>query len=134
VGWYSGRKFLPGGMIAFIDGTQVDLRRSFNRRWKLEATRNEQFLDMRTGGIPSAQTVVVTVSARTGRRASPGPNLMRCVDARADDGIHRHLFRAIASPRCRHAGARRRAGPRAFLGVRAAESRFDREVAVSASC
>ena len=41
VGSYSGRKWLPGGRIGFVDGTRVDLPRSFNRRWKLQATRNE---------------------------------------------------------------------------------------------
>jgi hypothetical protein len=36
VGWYSGRRWLPGGTIFLTDGTQVGMRRSLNRRWKLQ--------------------------------------------------------------------------------------------------
>ena len=38
VGGYSGRRWLPGGTIFLTDGTQVDLRRSLIRRWKLQST------------------------------------------------------------------------------------------------
>ena len=69
VGWYSGRKWLPGGTISFTDETQADLRRSLTRRWKVEALDGqEQFLDIRTSGVPSAQTLVVTI-----RVPPPGP-------------------------------------------------------------
>jgi len=62
VGWYSGRKWLPGGTISLTDGTRGDLRRSFGRRWKLQKTdSNERFLEIRRSGAPSAQTVVVTI-------------------------------------------------------------------------
>ena len=62
VGWYSGRKWLPGGTVSLTDGTRADLRRSFVRRWKLrESDSNEQLLEIRRSGAPSAQTVVVTI-------------------------------------------------------------------------
>src|SRR5450755_2112857 len=44
VGWYSGRRWLPGGTISLTDGTQVDLRRSLNGGWKLQTTDARQRL------------------------------------------------------------------------------------------
>ena len=62
VGWYSGRHWLPGGIVILIDGTRVDLRRTLRLRWKLQATDDKQRLvDIRTSGTPGAQIVAVTV-------------------------------------------------------------------------
>jgi len=48
VGWYSGRRGLPGGTISLTDGTQVDLRRLLSGGWKLQTTdARERLADMR---------------------------------------------------------------------------------------
>ena len=48
VGWYSGRRWLPGGTISLTDGTQVDLRRLLNGGWKLQTTdARQRLVDMR---------------------------------------------------------------------------------------
>jgi hypothetical protein len=53
VGWYSGRRWLPGGAIYLTDGTQVDLRRLLNRRWKLQTTgARQRLVDIRTSHRP----------------------------------------------------------------------------------
>ena len=52
VGEYSGRRWLPGGTISLTDGTEVDLRRSLNRRWKLQPTDTKQrFADIRISSL-----------------------------------------------------------------------------------
>lgn len=62
VGRYSRRHWLPGGTIALTNGTQVDLRRSLSRRWKLRASHTkEQLVDIHVAGAPSAQKVSVAV-------------------------------------------------------------------------
>ena len=64
-GWYTGRKWLPGGTISLVDGTQFELRPSLNRRWKLSASDGgERVLQLRTSGAPAAQKVVVVVRLR----------------------------------------------------------------------
>lgn len=65
VGWYSGRHWLPGGTFSLADGTEFELRRSLNRRWKLSVSDGEeQVLQLRTSGKPAAQRVVVVVRLR----------------------------------------------------------------------
>lgn len=65
LGWYSGRKWLPGGTISLVDGTQFELRRSLNRRWRLSASDGgERVLQLRTLGASAAQKVVVVVRLR----------------------------------------------------------------------
>ena len=53
VGWYSGRRWLPGGTISLTDGTQVDLRRLLNGRWRLQTTgARQRLVDIRTSYRP----------------------------------------------------------------------------------
>jgi Protein of unknown function (DUF2510) len=42
VGWYSGRRWLPGGTIYLTDDTQVALRRSLKGGWELRTTNTRQ--------------------------------------------------------------------------------------------
>jgi hypothetical protein len=62
VGWYSGRRWLAGGTIYLIDGTQVDLRRSLHRRWRLQATdTGQRVADIRTSGMSTEPTMALTM-------------------------------------------------------------------------
>ena len=65
LGWYSGRKWLPGGTISLVDDTRFELRPSLNRRWKLSASDSgERVMQLRTSGGPAAKRVVVAVRMR----------------------------------------------------------------------
>ena len=62
VGWYSGRRWVPGGTISLIAGTHIDLRRAFGGRWKLRITDAQDcFLDIRTAKSRGGPTMVLTV-------------------------------------------------------------------------
>lgn len=62
VGWYSGRRWVPGGTISLIAGTHVDLRRAFGGRWKLRITdAQDYFLDIRPSKSRGGLTMVITV-------------------------------------------------------------------------
>ena len=62
VGWYSGRHWIAGGTISLVAGTQFDLRRALNRRWKLcQTDSRESFLDIRTSTSPGGLTMLLSV-------------------------------------------------------------------------
>lgn len=42
VGWYSGRRWAPGGSITLTGGARVDLRPSLSRGWKLQVAGTRQ--------------------------------------------------------------------------------------------
>lgn len=62
VGWYSGRRWLPGGTISLVAGTQFDLRRALNRHWKLCQTDSRgSFLHIRTSTSRGGLTMLLSV-------------------------------------------------------------------------
>lgn len=64
VGWYSGRRWLPGGTIYLTDGTQVDLRRLLNGRWKLQTTgARQRLVDIRTSHRPLMTLTIRSLAA-----------------------------------------------------------------------
>jgi hypothetical protein len=61
-GWYSGRRWLAGGTIYLIDGTQADLRRSLHRRWRLQAPdTGQRVADIRTSGMSTEPKMALTM-------------------------------------------------------------------------
>ena len=69
-GWYAGRRWLPGGTISLIGGTQADLRRSLRPAWKLQTTgTKERCVDISKARGRSGCALTLTI------RAFPRPAL-----------------------------------------------------------
>ena len=64
VGWYSGRKWLPGGTIDLTDGTQVALARSLTGRWRLrDSELTGAFAYLRSSGAAGEPKIVSKIAA-----------------------------------------------------------------------
>jgi Protein of unknown function (DUF2510) len=62
VGWYSGRRWLPGGTISLTDGTQVELRRSISGRWRLQTVQTKDaFVRFRRSLAPASLTTIFRI-------------------------------------------------------------------------
>jgi hypothetical protein len=61
-GSYTGNRWLPGGTISLVDGTQADLRRSSWRAWKLQTKETrERCFDIRTSRGRGGCRLTVTI-------------------------------------------------------------------------
>ena len=66
VGWYSGRRWLPGGTIFLADGSQVDLRRSANGHWKLQTSGTREAFVVMRASRPGTSGVEIALEIRSG--------------------------------------------------------------------
>ena len=62
VGWYSGRRWLPGGTISLTDGAQVEIRRSLSGRWRLQTVETrDEFVELRRSLVPASLTTIFRI-------------------------------------------------------------------------
>jgi hypothetical protein len=55
---------VAGGTISLADGTQVDLRRSLIRRWKLQATDTKQrVVDIRISSLARSAEILLEIES-----------------------------------------------------------------------
>lgn len=61
VGWYSGRRWLPGGIIMLASGAQLELLQSLSGGWKVRRAGHETLASIRLGSRHGERTAALTL-------------------------------------------------------------------------